>query len=292
VFTVALLGFAQLPVAHAGTLESAPGEVGYELIAVPDGQMQLAVHDFLDKGQSRGLVTVSTFWVGKTEVTQALYERVMGVSPSLPDVAGGSLLETKPVQNVTWRDAVIFANTLSELEGLTPCYGVADDGVRWPREIPCDGYRLPTGTEWEYAARAGGDTTWTGTSEEGNVCQYGNIISEHYVNKIRDLRDDPGFKIACDDGHVAAAPVGSLLPNAWGVHDTTGNVWEWIWGGCDSQIEPSLVMLPDSCRGMRGGSYADVTTEVATIAFRASVWSDSHGDNIGIRLVRSVPGGE
>jgi len=263
-------------------IESLLGEYGYELIAVPAGRMQLAESLSPAWGASHGLVSVSGFWVGKTEVTQALYEKVMGVNPSLGDTPGGGLIGSKPVQNVSWGDAVTFANTLSKLEDLTPCYVASEGALGWSVAAPCDGYRLPTGVEWEYAARAGTDDSWSGTSEESDVCRYSNVLSplllETGMLKNTVQRD---VTPVCEDGHAGAAPVGSLMPNAWGVHDMTGNVWEWVWGECASTADP--------CRRMRGGSYADVTSDVAKIAFAAIIAPELRGDNIGFRLVRSAP---
>ncbi|MBQ7506883.1 MAG: formylglycine-generating enzyme family protein [Lachnospiraceae bacterium] len=95
-------------------------------------------------------VIVSSFYVDPHETTQEEYERLMGNNPST--FSGEKL----PVENISWLDAVNFANAKSIEAGLTPTYTVTSEGVSW--DMSADGYRLPTEAEWEYACRAGTTT--------------------------------------------------------------------------------------------------------------------------------------
>jgi len=140
----------------------------YQLVIEPD--MILVEGGTFDMGDTFGdgdndekpvhKVTLSSFEIGKTEVTQAQWVAVMGSNPA--SFRGDSL----PVERVSWYDAVEFCNKLSELSGLLPCYSIdksrkdpnntsSYDDVQWL--ITCDftanGYRLPTEAEWEYACR-------------------------------------------------------------------------------------------------------------------------------------------
>ena len=123
----------------------------------------------------RHTVTISDFYMGIYEVTQAEYAEVAGENPS--SFSGDDL----PVEMVSWMDAVKYCNSRSEKEGLTPAYTVEGQTVTWNRSA--DGYRLPTEAEWEYACRAGTKTPFnTETSisaEEANY--YG-----HYPYEIED----------------------------------------------------------------------------------------------------------
>ena len=131
------------------------------------------------------------FFMGTTEVTQGQWKAVMGNNPSHFDECGDDC----PVEKVSWDDVQEFIKKLSRMDG---------------RE-----YRLPTEAEWEYAARAGTTTPFT----------YGRCLSTDQANY------DGNYPLSgCDKGEYRkrTIPVGSLdAPNAWGLHDMHGNVWEW-----------------------------------------------------------------
>ena len=110
-------------------------------------------------------ITISDFYLSKFEVTQAEYEAVMGNNPSY--YPG----DNKPVEKVTWYNAVEYCNARSIQEGLTPCYDTSD----WSYDFSANGYRLPTEMEWMYAAKGGnqqpaiGYNQWSGTNVEAEV---------------------------------------------------------------------------------------------------------------------------
>ncbi|MDF8263282.1 formylglycine-generating enzyme family protein [Luteipulveratus flavus] len=212
-------------------------------VIVPSGRVQL--HD--RRTQERWDVDVAPFRLGTTAVTQEQYAAVTGHPPS---VATGDGL---PVESVSWEDAVAFCNALSEQEGVTPAYDLAA-GPGGVVPVPGSlGYRLPTEAEWEHACRAG----TVGP-------RYGDI------DEIAWYEGNSGDRIH---------PVGTRVPNPWGLHDMLGNVWEWCWDLYDPDVYGSY-------RVLRGGGWSDPHWSV-----RAGVRRRSHPtyriDDVGFRVATS-----
>ena len=138
---------------------------------------------------------VASFLMAETEVTQELYEAVMGSNPSY--FTGD---DQRPVETVSWQDAIVFCNTLSGLLGLTPVYQGTDNDATMNENA--NGFRLPFEGEWEWVARGGQNFTYAGSDDLDNLGWYdGN---------------------SGDTTH----PVGQKQANGYGLFDLTGNVWE------------------------------------------------------------------
>ncbi|MFD0856559.1 formylglycine-generating enzyme family protein [Actinomadura adrarensis] len=215
------------------------------MIAVPPGRVSLSDR----RTQRRWPVDVAPFHLCAFPVTQSWYAQVTGERPSA--ARGGRL----PVEGVSWWDAVRFCNTLSEREGLTPAYLLRPDAEVAEWNTAAEGYRLPTEAEWEHACRAG----TTGP-------RYGQL------DEIAWYRDNSAGRI-----HA----VGGKQPNAWGLYDMLGNVWDWCWDLYDADVYGTY-------RVLRGGGWADEHWSC-----RASVRRRSHPtfriDDVGFRVARSAP---
>lgn len=214
-----------------------------EMVTVPAGQVTLSDR----RTQRTWSVDVGAFEIAAHPLTQGEYAAVTGEWP------GATRGPRLPVEGVSWWDAIAFCNTMSEHAGLAAAYRVVGVDVSW--DTAADGYRLPTEAEWERACRAG-------TSGP----RYGPL------DAIAWYRDN-------SDGRPQE--VGGKAPNAWGLHDTLGNVWEWCWDQYDPEVYGTY-------RVLRGGGWFDEHWSC-----RASVRRRSHPtyrvDDVGFRLARGKP---
>ena len=235
---------------------------GMEFIKIDGGSFQMgSPSGEKDRGSDEGqhLVSVGSFYLGRTEVTNAQYRRYKPGHDS-GDYKGKSLNgDNQPVVNVSWEEATAYAEWLSRKAGKN--------------------YRLPTEAEWEYAARAG----TTGPFSTGNCI---NTAQANY-NGNYDY-NDCGAKTGTY--RQKTLPVGSLKANPWGLYDMHGNVWEWTcsaydegYGGSEKQC--SSKNNASSSRALRGGSWSNGPWNVCSAA-RDGDSPGSRTLNIGFRLLQ------
>lgn len=203
-----------------------------------------------------------------TEVAQAEWVRIMGENPSgLPGA-------DRPVESISWTDAIAFTNAVSEADGLEPCYEIDGDTVRWPRGLDCEGWRLPTEAEWEYLARGSTDTPrW---SEDLGI----------------PLSDAAWYR---SNANGRTQPVGTRAPNLFGLHDVLGNVSEWVWDRygpyTDGPVNDPLGAEDGVNRVGRGGTFRALPPLLRS-ASRVGFHPNTRNDDLGIRMIRTLRGGE
>jgi formylglycine-generating enzyme required for sulfatase activity len=198
------------------------------------------------------------FYLGVTEVTQAQYEKVMGENPSYfqgDKVQGES--SNHPVEQVSWEDAVEFCKRLSDLPEEKKAGRV---------------YRLPTEAEWEYACRAGRKTA------------YG------FGGNSQSLSDYAWFR---ENSGRQTHPVGEKKPNAWGLYDMHGNVWEWCSDWFSDYPEKPVIdpagVKEGSYRVGRGGCWYG-RAFFCRSAHRYKDFPSSRNEYFGLRVALSSPG--
>ena len=248
--------------AKAQALKEITNSIGMKLVLIPKGTFMMGSPQSEQgriENENQHEVTISKdYYLGVYEVTQAQYQKVMGKNPS--HFQGAKVRNENadlPVEQVSWDDAVEFCKKLSELPDEKKAGRV---------------YRLPTEAEWEYACRAGSKTAYSFDDEEGLLPEYGWFSS----NSSRRTHT-----------------VGLLEPNAWGLHDMHGNVWEW----CSDWYEEypkGAVSDPTgpkegSFRVLRGGCWDDQAANCRS-AIRHGFTPDRRFNFLGFRVALSPSG--
>lgn len=276
-----------------------------EMVLIPAGSFEMG--DSFGEGDSDErpvhTVFVSAFYMDKFEVTKGLWDEVAAWavahgydigpedgSTARSDSTGRAA--DHPVTDISWYEAVKWANARSEKEGLTPCYytdslhstiyrkgkvDIRNDWVRWE----ADGYRLPTEAEWEKAARGGLEGKRYPWGDEEPVCEAGAPNGARFDDDDR-----------CDG--IGTAPVGTYSPNGYGLYDMAGNVWEWAWDWYESDYYANSPgrdprgPASGSYRVLRGGSWISLAVLVRA-AYRYNNSPGNESYNLGFHLVRAAP---
>ncbi len=259
-----------------------------------------------DDEKEHDVTLTNDFLIMEKEVTQNEFENLMKHNPSSPTYCGGEC----PVENLSWYDAVAYAIVLSENKGVAPCYELSDvmcwDGTIDSEDeenrfcaghggidaaivslkgvasvYECEGYRLPTEAEWEFAARAGRTFAFFN----------GDITSPENCND-----PDPNLDLVgwyCGNSNYETHAGAKLEPNGWNIYDMHGNVGEWTWddyGSYSSEAENPEKFSGDeeTPRVYRGGNYSGKAKDCRSAA-RAAHLPEMRFPYIGFRLAKTYP---
>ncbi len=262
------------------------GECEGQWSEIPDGSFLMgspldeAGRDVFDAGETQRAVSLTrSFAMQSTEVTWGQWVALMG--GRIPS----GWTRRMPYEEASWYDALRFANALSVQEGLTPCYVIGDceddacavtlaHDAATPYE--CEGYRLPTEAEWEYAARAGTTT----------ALYTGNLIRRTMWSCLDEqpTLDEAGWY--CGNTSFTKE-VGLKTPNSWGLFDVMGNAAEWVWDWMDKETVPQASVDPvgpasGDWKVTRGGVSYSNALYCRSAARRSAT-------RAGFRLVRTLP---
>ncbi len=247
----------------------ADGSFSPEMIFVNGGTFWMGSNEAAYRStESAYQAEISSFYISETEITQEVWTNVMGTNPS------HFKNPSKPVEMVSWLDAVRFCNALSEKEGLEKVYVIS--GSRVSCNWSANGYRLPSEAEWEYAARGGDQKA---VQEE--------ILPRVYYSGSQNCADVAWFDA---NSNRETKPVKSKSPNELGLYDMSGNVWEWCWdwmGAYPKRLtKDPRGLQTGTIKVVRGGSWFN-PANLCRVTYRFWNTQSFKANSVGFRVVRN-----
>lgn len=246
-----------------------------EMVVVPAGEFQMGSRDSEEgrnsnEGPVHKVRFAKPFAIGKYEVTFDEWDACVAAKACETVGDDGWGRGRRPVLYVNFEMAMGYAKWLTQKTGQQ--------------------YRVPSEAEWEYAARGGSTTRWFWGEDSKRACEFANVGDESVKQEHPDWpRHD------CNDGYAKTAPVGSFKPNGFGLHDTVGNVWEWVEDCYNSSYEGApadgRAWVTGDCvkRIDRGGGWYNKPEAVRSGLRYAGDDPTRRNNTLGFRVVRTVP---
>jgi len=281
----ASLMFCFESIATAQTPKQIDNSVGMKLVLIPSGEFTMGSatsESQADDDERQYQATITKpFYMGVTEVTQGQYQKVMGTNPSsFKDAQDPERSANMPVEQVSWEDAVEFCRRLSLMPNEKQSNRV---------------YRLPTEAQWEYACRAGQKGPFgfdSATNELGQFAWFADNSGDKPLDSNRVWKEtkedlDEYLKVL-KNNRCRTHAVGKKKPNAWGLYDMHGNVWEWCadWYGDYPKGQASDPAGPQkgTDRVVRGGGFHFQSQDCRS-AERLGSFPSNRVDDLGFRVV-------
>jgi len=237
-----------------------------ELVEVKGGHFIMGSDTFEIEESPSHVVEVTSFFIGKYLITQAQWSKYIGKSN--PYNKG----EKKPIEQVSWIDAIAFCNVLSKEERLNPCYSKTGNTISFNKDA--NGYRLPTEAEWEFAARGGLESRGFIYSGSNNPFEVG------------------WFK---DNANRCTHEVGQLKANELGLYDMSGNVYEHCWDiykqyKKEKQINPLVKdhSTENERHVLRGGNCHGFSNRLRCTSRQKGLYKGFVQDFVGFRIARNA----
>jgi sulfatase modifying factor 1 len=245
----------------------------FKMIRCSIGEFIMGSDNRDDNNPQRPMAIERPFLLGETEVTQELFQAIMGYNSSYFQGEDYPNSNQRPMENISWYDAVKFCNRLSTKLGKRPYYNILNEKYEYDDDedeyLPnivsakvtinpkANGFRLPYEKEWEYAAKAGTSNKYAGAIDDNQV---------KYVAWFKDI------------SNKQTHPVKGKRPNEWGFYDMSGNVWEW----CYDKYESNSAL-----RVARGGSWAYNASNLRS-AYRTDYSPGFRSISLGFRVSASL----
>lgn len=279
-----------------------------EVVVLPAGTLNMGTTpsalelDRTGRGKAEaGVMSISiaqSFAIGRTEITRAQYAAFVADAKYAPETAFCRVWDQAgekfaDVPNRDWRDPGLVTPPSDDHPVTCVSWDDAVAYTQWLSAKTGKRYRLPSESEWEYAARAGSQRARFWGDDPSLGCAYANI----YDLTARRVYALSTWQVGCADGFADLAPVGSLLPNSFGLQDMIGNVWEWV-GDCftTSKVgrpKDQRAWVWDGCadRALRGGAWMSAPNR-ARVGLPAGDPPNDRYAFLGFRVARDLDVGE